>query len=96
MQSDSTGQIGNLGGSESNMARVQIPVVASSREGLAPSSRGANQAVSDQTKPEIDQHAQIHFERLMLGNAGEGRPKGEIAHIAENNGRKSLNEVHEH
>jgi 5-deoxy-D-glucuronate isomerase len=80
-------------------AVTKVPKVTSCKRSdqvrarLSPLSRGADQAVGDETKEEIHNCAQVQAEGVMPRRRGHGRNKGEVHDIAQNDRQQSLKEV---
>src|SRR5258708_2088645 len=80
----------------------QVPKVTGEkaflREGWVvslPPSGGADQAIGDDAEPEIDDQAHVELERPMA-RQGKGRSKKEVRHVAQDDGKQSLNQIYEH
>lgn len=77
------------GGAQSNR---QIGCQAAA---LLPFSGGADQPVSHQTEPEVDDHAHVELEWPMA-RQGQGRGQEKIDNIAEDDGAERLNQIDQH
>jgi hypothetical protein len=62
---------------------------------LFPFAGGADQAVSDEAEPEVDQEADIDF-KGPVARQGQGRGEQEVGHIAQDDGGEGLDEIEQH
>jgi len=63
---------------------------------LSPFFRGSNQAVYDQTEPEVDDCAHVEPEGTVTSHRWERREQGEIHYVAQYNRQQRLEKIREH
>ena len=73
-----------------------IHLAAVLRERLTPFTGRADQSVRNQAHPEVDQEAEVGLKWVMTSHGRKGWRQQEVGHIAQDDGRQRLDEIHRH